>query len=57
MGIGADLIYGLPQPIADGVKLFTKEIIIPNPSSHFLIDPILSLVLAHLTYQLDDVSY
>lgn len=41
-------IYGLLQPLADGVKLFTKEMIIPNHVSIFLyfFAPILALSLA-----------
>ena len=40
--------YGLLQPIADGLKLMFKEIIIPTGSNHFLfvIAPILSLMPA-----------
>jgi NADH-quinone oxidoreductase subunit H len=40
--------YGLLQPIADGVKLFLKEIIIPSGSSKFLfvIAPIMALAPA-----------
>jgi len=40
--------YGLLQPIADGVKLFFKEIIIPSGSSKFLfvIAPIMALAPA-----------
>ena len=40
--------YGLLQPIADGMKLFFKEIIVPSSSSKFLfvIAPILSLAPA-----------
>ncbi len=40
--------FGLLQPIADGVKLFFKEIIIPSGSNKFLfvIAPILSLMPA-----------
>ena len=43
-------IYGLLQPLADGLKLFTKEIIIPNHANIFIyiIAPILSLTLAFI---------
>ena len=41
-------IYGLLQPLADGVKLFSKEMTVPNHSSLILyfISPILFLTLA-----------
>ena len=41
-------IYGLLQPLADGIKLFSKEIIIPNHVNLFLyfFAPILALTLA-----------
>ena len=41
-------LYGLLQPIADGLKLFTKEIIIPNHANMFIyiMSPIISLTLA-----------
>nr|YP_010317614.1 NADH dehydrogenase subunit 1 [Catostylus townsendi]UNB15558.1 NADH dehydrogenase subunit 1 [Catostylus townsendi] len=41
-------IYGLLQPLADGIKLFTKEMIIPNHSNIiiYFISPILFLTLA-----------
>jgi NADH-quinone oxidoreductase subunit H len=44
--------YGLLQPIADGVKLFTKEIIIPNHANLFIYvgAPILSLTLAFVAW-------
>ena len=40
-------IYGLLQPLADGVKLFSKEMVIPNHVSIFLyfFSPILALTL------------
>ena len=40
-------IYGLLQPLADGVKLFSKEMVIPNHVSLFLyfFSPILALTL------------
>ena len=39
---------GLLQPIADGIKLFMKELIIPSKSSHFLfiLAPPLTLITA-----------
>lgn len=45
-------VYGLLQPIADGVKLFTKEIIIPNRVNWFMyiLAPILSLTLAFVAW-------
>nr|AND97077.1 NADH dehydrogenase subunit 1 [Tethya sp. XMU02001079] len=45
-------LYGLLQPIADGVKLFTKEIIIPNHANFFIyiLAPILSLTLAFIAW-------
>lgn len=43
-------IYGLFQPLADGVKLFSKEMVIPNHVSLFLyfFAPILALTLSLL---------
>lgn len=45
-------LYGLLQPLADGVKLFSKEMIIPNHVSLFLyfISPILALTLGLLVW-------
>lgn len=45
-------IYGLLQPFADGLKLFTKEIIIPNHANIclYIIAPILSLTLAFIAW-------
>nr|WJJ70241.1 NADH dehydrogenase subunit 1 [Halistemma rubrum] len=47
-------IYGLLQPLADGVKLFCKEIIIPNHVSVtlYLWAPILALTLALTSWSL-----
>jgi NADH-quinone oxidoreductase subunit H len=41
-------VYGLLQPLADGVKLFSKETIIPTHSNVgvFLMSPVLVLILA-----------
>jgi NADH:ubiquinone oxidoreductase subunit H len=41
-------IYGLLQPLADGIKLIIKEIIIPQQSNKifFMLGPILTLTLA-----------
>ena len=60
-------VYGLLQPIADGLKLFSKEMIIPNHVNLFLyfFAPILALTLSILiwpilplgfSYVLSDVS-
>jgi len=40
-------IYGILQPLADGLKLFSKEMVIPNHVSIFLyfFSPILALTL------------
>nr|WGM81685.1 NADH dehydrogenase subunit 1 [Mastigias papua] len=45
-------IYGLLQPLADGAKLFTKEMIIPNHSNLILyfLSPVLFLTLALLIW-------
>lgn len=45
-------IYGLLQPLADGVKLFSKEMIIPNHVSLFLyfFSPILALTLGLIVW-------
>ena len=45
-------LYGLLQPIADGLKLFTKEIIIPNHANIliYILAPILSLTLAFIAW-------
>lgn len=45
-------LYGLLQPIADGVKLFFKETIIPNHANIFMyfLAPVLSLLLALIAW-------
>lgn len=45
-------VYGLLQPFADGLKLFTKEIIIPNHANIclYIVAPILSLTLAFIAW-------
>nr|WJJ70253.1 NADH dehydrogenase subunit 1 [Agalma elegans] len=47
-------IYGLLQPLADGVKLFCKEIVIPNHVNVvlYLWAPILALTLALVSWSL-----
>ena len=43
-------VYGLLQPLADGLKLFSKEMVVPNHVSLFLyfFAPILALTLGLL---------
>lgn len=45
-------VYGLLQPLADGLKLFTKEIIIPNHANIYIyiMAPVLSLTLAFVAW-------
>nr|YP_010889984.1 NADH dehydrogenase subunit 1 [Rhizophysa eysenhardtii]WJJ69945.1 NADH dehydrogenase subunit 1 [Rhizophysa eysenhardtii] len=47
-------IYGLLQPLADGVKLFSKEMVIPNHVNIFLyfFSPILALGLSLIVWSL-----
>ena len=47
-------IYGLLQPLADGIKLFSKEMVIPNHVSIFLyfFSPILALTLGLVVWGL-----
>jgi len=51
--------FGLLQPIADGVKLFSKETIIPAQASRtvFLIAPMLTFMLALLAWAVIPVDY
>lgn len=52
-------IYGLLQPLADGLKLFSKEMIIPNHVSLFLyfFAPILALTLGLLVWAVLPLGY
>ena len=45
-------VYGLLQPLADGLKLFIKEIILPNHANMliYIVAPILSLTLAFIAW-------
>lgn len=45
-------LYGILQPIVDGLKLFTKEIIIPNNANMYIyiFSPIFSLTLAFIAW-------
>lgn len=45
-------IYGILQPLADGVKLFTKELLIPNHVNiyFYLLSPILALTISLLVW-------
>jgi len=45
-------IYGMLQPLADGVKLFSKEAVIPNHANLtvFILAPLLSLTLTLLAW-------
>ena len=47
-GANVVAVYGLLQPLADGLKLFTKEIIIPNHANAliYIVATIISLTLA-----------
>ena len=52
-------IYGLLQPLADGVKLFSKEMVIPNHVSIFLyfFSPILALTLGLVVWALLPLNF
>ena len=51
--------FGLFQPIADGIKLLTKETIFPDKSSKFLfiLSPILTFALALLAWAVIPIDY
>ena len=51
--------FGLLQPIADGIKLLTKETIFPENSSKFIFafSPILTFALALLSWAVIPVDY
>ncbi len=51
--------FGLLQPIADGIKLLTKETIFPDKSSKFLFifAPILTFTLALLSWAVIPIDY
>ena len=51
--------FGLLQPIADGIKLLTKETIFPDNSSKFLFifSPVLTFALALLAWAVIPVDY
>jgi NADH-ubiquinone oxidoreductase chain 1 len=52
--IGPNIVgyYGIIQPIADGIKLFLKEILIPKLSNHFFffLGPLITLILCLIIY-------
>ena len=51
--------FGLLQPIADGIKLLTKETIFPDNSSKFLfiLSPVLTFALALIAWAVIPVDY
>ena len=51
--------FGLFQPIADGIKLLTKETVFPDKSSKFLfvLSPILTFALALLAWAVIPIDY
>ena len=51
--------FGLLQPIADGIKLLTKETIIPTSSNKliFLFSPILTFTLALIAWAVIPIDY
>ena len=51
--------FGLLQPVADGIKLLTKETIFPDKSSKFLfvLSPILTFALALLAWAVIPLDY
>ena len=51
--------FGLLQPVADGIKLLTKETIFPDNSSKFLfiLSPVLTFALALLAWAVIPIDY
>ena len=51
--------FGLLQPIADGLKLLSKETIIPDDSNKFLfiLSPIITFVLALIAWAVIPIDY
>ena len=51
--------FGLLQPIADGIKLLTKETIFPDNSNKFLfiLSPVLTFALALMAWAVIPVDY
>ena len=51
-GPGVVGLAGIMQPLADGLKLFSKETIIPSHSNHiiFVLAPILGLSMALISW-------
>lgn len=51
-------LYGVLQPLADGVKLFSKEIIIPNHANTwiYLIAPILALTISLVIWSIFPIN-
>ena len=52
-------VYGLLQPLADGIKLFSKEMVIPNHVSIFLyfFSPVLALALGLVVWAVMPLSF
>lgn len=52
-------LAGLPQPLADALKLFTKELTLPSPANPvpFLLAPALSLTFALFLWSLYPILF